>query len=130
MTSRTTTSERRATARTTGELHGYLRSATARRARGHVPFDDDASGSTVSVNPSTLMTRTGVPRSSELPSAGLRAPFLAGRDHRAERAQRRADLAGRARRRRAGPDRHAGPMRRERIAPNDDQRHEDRRRSC
>src|SRR6185436_18264112 len=39
------------------------------QARGHVLLDDDASGSTVSVNPSTLMTRIGVPRSSERPSA-------------------------------------------------------------
>ena len=34
-----------------------------------MPFDDDASGSTVSVNPSTLMTRIGVPRSNVAPEA-------------------------------------------------------------
>src|SRR4029079_17380368 len=43
--------------------------AASREAGRHVPFDDDASGSSVGVHPSTLVIRTGVPRSSDRPSA-------------------------------------------------------------
>ena len=90
-------------------------------ARGHVPVDDDASGSTMSVSPSTSTTRTGVPRSSGRPSAVRARPFLAAGIDRAERARAARGPRRRVPTRRVRPDRAgARPIRRDRMAPNDD----------